>query len=341
MTIAGLIDATVFLRFLTFRKVWNGLKVWGSYHLSSLLGIPIHWGNPIMLSVEPTTHCNLRCPECPSGLRSFTRDTGFVGADTYVRMVDNLKDDLGWLYLYFQGEPMLHPAFNELTRYAFSKGVYTVTSTNGHYLDEKKSDELVRSGLSRIIISLDGFTEASYTTYRKGGQLSKVKAGIETLVKKKKELNSSTPYIIIQTIVFRQNETEIEDIKKWALTTGVDKFSLKTAQVYEETDPNQLLPHNEKFLRYRKNNNGTYYIPEADQNKCWKLWHSAVITWDGNVVPCCFDKDANHQMGNVLTQDWNLIWKGEKYNNFRRKLTSSRKEIDICKNCSEGTKVWA
>jgi len=61
---------------------------------------------------------------------------------------------------------------------------------------------------------------------------------------------------------------------------------------------------------------------------------------DGNVVPCCFDKDAQHPMGNVKEQSFKDLWQSDKYNSFRQALLRSRKEIDICKNCTEGTKVW-
>jgi len=68
------------------------------------------------------------------------------------------------------------------------------------------------------------------------------------------------------------------------------------------------------------------------------MWHSCVITWDGKVVPCCFDKDAHYQLGAMEDQS---VWRGEAYQKFRASLIKSRSEIEMCKNCSEGTKVWA
>lgn len=71
------------------------------------------------------------------------------------------------------------------------------------------------------------------------------------------------------------------------------------------------------------------------------MWRGSVITWDGLVVPCCFDKDATHRFGDVSTQHFKEVWKGERYNSFRQAILKSRKEIDICTNCTEGTKVWS
>jgi len=66
-----------------------------------------------------------------------------------------------------------------------------------------------------------------------------------------------------------------------------------------------------------------------------------VITWDGLVVPCCFDKDALHRLGDLKTESFKEVWQSSTYKTFRQKLLKGRKEIDICSNCSEGLKVWS
>jgi radical SAM protein with 4Fe4S-binding SPASM domain len=85
---------------------------------------------------------------------------------------------------------------------------------------------------------------------------------------------------------------------------------------------------------------GKFEIKNKLLNHCWKMWHSAVITWDGLVVPCCFDKDAEYRMGNVSKSSFKEVWMSEKYLSFRKQLIGSRKNIEMCKNCTEGTKIW-
>ena len=85
---------------------------------------------------------------------------------------------------------------------------------------------------------------------------------------------------------------------------------------------------------------GTYKIKNKLVNSCWKMWHSCVITWDGLVVPCCFDKDAHYQLGSVKKTTFQDLWNGDKYQKFRASLLKGRSQIEICKNCTEGTKVW-
>ena len=153
-------------------------------------------------------------------------------------------------------------------------------------------------------------------------------------------VKSKTPHTIFQFLVVRHNEHQIEEIKKIAVESGVDEVAFKTAQVYEYAHGNDLIPLNGKYARYKKDRNGTWSIKNKLMNHCWKMWQSCVITWDGKIVPCCFDKDAAHVMGSLQTKTFKEIWNSSGYQKFRQSLLKSRSEIEICKNCTEGTKVW-
>jgi radical SAM protein with 4Fe4S-binding SPASM domain len=319
----------------------NALKVIASYQLSKLSKKPLQWGYPISVSFEPTTSCNLRCPECPSGLRSFTRPTGMLKKDFFRQTIDDIHKELLYLIFYFQGEPFLNPDFLEMVKYAHDKGIYTATSTNAHYLNDEKAKRTVESGLDRLIISIDGTTQDVYKQYRVGGNLEKVLQGARNIIKWKKELNSKTPFVFFQFLVVKPNEHQIEDIKQLAKEIGVDQVRFKTAQVYDyENDPHNLIPTIDKYSRYRKDVNGNMQSKSGMKNHCWKLHHANVITWDGMVVPCCFDKDAMHRLGNLQMQSFKEIWHNDNYKQFRSELMKSRKNIDICANCSEGLTVW-
>lgn len=334
-------DSFNLLKKFTFGRAVNAGKVWSSYRLSRLLSKPIQWGYPISISFEPTTSCNLRCPECPSGLREFTRPTGMLEKSFFEQTIDDIYEHLLYLVFYFQGEPFLNPDFLKMVKYASAKNIYTATSTNAHYLTEEKAKQTVESGLDRLIISIDGTTQEVYEQYRIGGQLSKVLEGAKNMVKWKKELKSKKPFIVFQFLVVKPNEHQLNDVKQLAKEIGVDDVWFKTAQIYDyENDPNQLIPSLEKYSRYKKNTDGSHTPKNKLQNHCWKLWHANVITWDGLVVPCCFDKDATHQLGNLKMQSYKQVWNNDNYKQFRKELMTSRKNIDICANCSEGLKVW-
>jgi radical SAM protein with 4Fe4S-binding SPASM domain len=334
-------DTLNLLSKLTATRIWNGIKVLSSFYASRLLNKPVQWGYPVSISFEPTTSCNLRCPECPSGLRAFTRPTGMLQKDFFRQTIDEIHKELLYLIFYFQGEPYLNPDFLEMVKYAGSKGIYTATSTNAHYLTDDNARRTVQSGLDRLIISIDGTTQDVYQQYRVGGKLHKVIEGAQNIVKWKKALNSKTPFVFFQFLVVKPNEHQVEDIKKLAKEIGVDEVRFKTAQVYDyQTDPNNLIPATSKYSRYIKNADGSYTPKNKLANRCWKMQHSNVITWDGLVVPCCFDKDALHQLGNLKNASFKQIWHNQNYQQFRQQLITSRKNIDICANCSEGVSVW-
>lgn len=334
-------DTLNLLSKLTLTKAWNGTKVLLSYYWSKWTKKPVQWGLPLSVALEPTTSCNLRCPECPSGLRAFTRPTGMLQKDFFRDTIDQLHKEVFYLIFYFQGEPYLNPDFLNMVQYASQKKMYTATSTNAHYLTDDNARKTVESGLDRLIISIDGTTQDVYEQYRVGGKLEKVIEGARNIVKWKKQLKSKTPFVFFQFLVVKPNEHQLEDVKQLAKEIGVDEVRFKTAQVYDyENDPNQLIPGIGKYSRYRKNKEGKTVVKNALNNHCWRLWHAPVITWDGLVVPCCFDKDAEHRLGDLKNKSFRDIWRNESYQQFRNSVLKGRANIDICANCSEGTTVW-
>ena len=325
---------------LTLKKLSNAFKVWVSYHISKARKKSYSLGFPISMAIEPTTSCNLRCPECPSGLRQFTRPIGMLEPTFFKATIDSVYKELIYLTFYFQGEPYLNPNFLDMVKYASEKGIYTSTSTNAHYLNEEQAIKTVVSKLDRLIISIDGTTQETYQQYRIGGTLSKVIEGTKNIIAAKKTLKSKTPHIVFQFLVVKPNEHQLNDVQLLAKELGVDEVVFKTAQVYDFENGNPLIPENIKYSRYKKHADGTYSIKNKLLSHCWKMWQGCVITWDGLVVPCCFDKDAEYRMGDLKQENFEQLWKSEKYRRFRNSVITSRGEIEMCKNCTEGTLVW-
>ncbi|WP_172674383.1 radical SAM/SPASM domain-containing protein [Persicobacter sp. CCB-QB2] len=337
---AKVADGWSWLKKLSLIKLINMVKVRASYLLSGLVNHPIHWGMPLSLAVEPTTSCNLRCPECPSGLRQFSRPTGMMDLKPYQAWITELGPYLTFLNFYFQGEPFLNRRLIEMIQWANQQKIYTATSTNAHYLDEDTARKVVESGLDRLIISVDGTDQQTYEQYRIGGKLEKVIAGTEKVLKWKKALNSQKPFVIFQFLVVGPNEHQIEEVKALGESLGVDEVVLKSAQIYDYEQGSDLIPKKERYSRYVRRN-GKYELKHKMANHCWRLWHSPVVTWDGSLIPCCFDKDATYSFG-----QWSEalplaeIWKGQKARQFKKGVLKNRQQIDICRNCTEGARVW-
>jgi len=129
-----------------------------------------------------------------------------------------------------------------MVSFAKKHNIYTATSTNAHYLNDEVSKKTIESGLDRLIISIDGTTQETYSSYRIGGKLEKVIEGAKNIVKWKKELNSATPHVIFQFLVVKPNEHEIDEVLALGKEIGVDEVRLKTAQVYDYENGNDLIP---------------------------------------------------------------------------------------------------
>jgi radical SAM protein with 4Fe4S-binding SPASM domain len=333
-------DIKQIMRTLTFRRLVNLIQLSLSFRLTKWKLSQTHHGQPFALSIEPTTACNLSCPACPSGLKSFSRPTGKIDLAFHETIIASLKKSVFYINYYFQGEPFLHPQFLTLIKTAKAANIYTATSTNGHFISDKNALAIVDSGLDRLIISIDGLTQETYASYRVDGELKKVISATKSLIEAKKQRGSATPYLIFQLLVLKTNEDQIDALNDLAKTLGVNEVRFKTAQFYAYENGNELMPSNEKYSRYIKKRDGSYRVKYYGGNHCWRMWSSSVITWDGKVVPCCFDKDAQHALGELKTEGFDAIWNGATYQQFRTAVLTNRNDIDICTNCSEGAKVW-
>lgn len=326
---------------LTVYKVYNYTLLIISYFYSKALKKNHHLGLPFALSIEPTTSCNLRCPQCPSGLRQFTRPIGMLNPIMFDSFINQVKRHVHSLNFYFQGEPFLNPEFLKMVKTASRNNIYTLTSTNAHYLTDEVSKQTIESGLDEMIISIDGVTQDVYEKYRVGGKLDKVLEGAKNIIKWKKTLGSKTPYVVFQLVAFKSNEHQIEMIKQLGKDLGADVVRIKTAQIYDFENSEHLIPENTQLSRYKKDKDGKWQIKNPLLNQCWRMWQGCVITWDGKMVPCCFDKDAHYQLGDLTVNSFKEIWNSANYQAFRQNILKGRSQIDICKNCTEGTEVWA
>lgn len=324
-----------FTESLTILKVWNFLKLKTSYFWTLTSGKIIVWGKPFSLSIEPSSFCNLGCEFCPTGQKTISRPPGNMELSTSAKIINELHPYIINLFLYFQGEPFLNKNLFEIIDLSKNRNIYTVLSTNGNFLDYQNSEKIIESGLDKIIISLDGLDQKTYETYRKNGQYFDVIKGIENLVSSRNNNKTAFPFIEIQFLVFSHNQDQINDVIKFGKHLGADRVSIKTAQIYSPEENKNWLPERQKFSRYRTSKTGEVETKRAAGNKCKRIWDSTVVAWNGDIVPCCFDKNADFVMGNINTTLFSKIWKDEKYMKFRKTIFSNRKSIEICGNCGE------
>ncbi len=313
----------------------NAIKLRISYYLS-FLGTVTKWNvSPIFISIEPSDACNLKCPECPVGMRQTQIKPQSIDLELVKKLLDELAPKLMYATLYFQGEPLLNKDFTGIVKYAHSKNILTGTSTNAQIINEELAKKLVLSGLDRLIISMDGTTPETYEAYRVGGKLEKTINAINLISKWKRELNSPSPFLEIQFLVLKTNEHQLNDMRKLAKQWQVDKLTFKSAQLYDFENGHSLLTSIDKYARYELRADGKYHIKSPLHNRCKRLWNGAVINSNGDVLPCCFDKKSKFIFGNINNQTFAESWESEKSYNFRKAILQNRKQFEICRNCTE------
>ncbi len=286
---------------------------------------------PSSLSVELSAFCNLSCRECPSGSESLSRQRGFMDPLLYKKIIQEAGPWLFRLNLYFQGEPMMHPAFFSFLE---KNGSYRlVVSTNGHFLDAGNSEKLARSCLDELTVSLDGMDQATYSDYRRGGDFDRVIGGIRGTAEAIKQSNSKLK-LVLQYLVTRLSEGQIPQAEKLAAETGA-VLRLKSMQVYDMASVSYWMPSKSRFRRYSEEGE-RYVVKSRLPNNCARMWFNPVVTWDGLVVPCCFDKDAGYVMGDLKQNSLREIWNGDEYRKFRKAVLTGRKKLEMCRNCTSG-----
>ena len=349
--------SVVSTRFLASR-ISNQLRCWLSYALS-LFGIVRVRHLPTFVSVEPANFCQLRCPECPVGMRGERREAkgekgtpllggaggGLLTMETFHRILDQVQATAHTMQFYFQGEPLLNKQLPEMIAAAHKAGLYTIVSTNAQLLNQEMADVLVQSGLNQIIVSIDGFSEESYQAYRIGGSLQKALNALQYLANAKR-IHKSRIRIELQTLRLKTNEHEWEWIKKNYKKLGATHLVFKTAQLYNFEHGHPLMPTDERYSRYRKTADGTYVHKKSSHlsplalsphrliasRPCLRLWSGCVITTSGDVLPCCYDKDHRHTLGNITTHSLPEIFHSSKANTLRKHILKGNLP-EMCKNC--------
>jgi radical SAM protein with 4Fe4S-binding SPASM domain len=286
---------------------------------------------PYSLGIELTNNCNLGCPFCATGSGLSSRKKGYMPIELFQKICRELSPYIVKTMFYFQGESMMHPGFFEMLEGARDMGA--VISTNGHFLDSESCKKLSEARLDKIIVSIDGISESTYLKYRKKGNLDKVLSGIEELSYELRKRGRGKK-LELQVLVNKYNEGELELLHKYSKSIGA-RIRYKSMQLDTGTHDINYLPRDKRFRRYDIEE-GELSIRSRKPNNCYRLWTNPVITWDGKVLPCCFDKDAEYIMGDISSQSFADIWRGSKYVAFRREILSNRSGIDICNNCSEG-----
>lgn len=317
-------------------KIAVRLGVRNFYLLSSLSPLPVE------LMIEPVNVCNLACPTCPTGTGRLNRPPRAMTLAEFRRIINQVRGRVCRVFLWNYGEPFLNKELTAMVRYAAAAGIPSRVSTNGEFLFSLDvCREVVESGLEHLIVCLDGADQETHKKFRRKSDFSAVVNGIKLMVQARRALNSASPLIELQFLVMRHNEGQGEEMWRLSKELGADIYSEKTIGI-DSNDPSfhalasELLPEDLSRSVYYRKPDSSFALKGGISNGCSRLYSSAVINSDGSVVPCCYDVDSSHVMGNVFEQSLADIWAGEKYMELRRRVRNNKKSVPMCNMCLAG-----
>ncbi|MBM2817288.1 MAG: radical protein [Ignavibacteria bacterium] len=253
---------------ITMQKLWNAIIAF----VEMITGKAIVQSKPFVLRLEPTNICNLRCPRCSCGINTDPRKKGYIKLEDFRNILEENKRNTIILRLDGDGEPTLHPQIIEIIAIAKSFGLAVSMSTNLNTQISKDANGIIRSGLDRLIVPIDGITQISHEKYRVGGDLAQVKKNLINILNTKKQLGHKKPYVEVQFLDWGYNHDEIPLLRSEVRMLGVDKLEVIT--------PDWAVT-NKKANRHKP-------------RRCFWLWSVLTIDWETNYHSC--------------TNAWTLPW---------------------------------
>lgn len=161
--------------------------------------------------IEPVGQCNLRCRMCPIQFRQDGPPYGplaFMAFATYTRLIDELPG-LKTLHLQGMGEPLMHPQFFDMVRYATDRGIHASTNTNLTLLSTRRAGLCIDSGLAELHASLDGATAETYERIRLKASFSRVQRHLQQLLQVRAARDAQQPRVRMVVVVMRENLHEL------------------------------------------------------------------------------------------------------------------------------------
>lgn len=287
---------------------------------------------PTLATIEVASICNLRCPVCETGSEQLNRAQGLMSFENFKKIIDKIYRYINTIFLYWMGEPFLNPHIYKMIEYAKHKKTYVVVCTNGEILN---ATTLIKSGLDEIQFQIAGVSQEAHSKYRVGSHIENISKNIKEVIAERKERNKKHPKIILGLIVTKYSESEIPKFFNWAKTVGVDETMLIKLWVRNYQQAKEFLPTDEKYWIYSRNafDKGELKIRSRPKGRCYHIWHSVTINWEGDILPCCVDANNRYGMGNILDDNLINIWNNKKYQDFRRKIFADQLLSSLCRLC--------
>jgi len=342
------------------------------------------WRNPpaypVVLQVEHTNRCNLKCVMCAHGT-GIAPKMPDMDMERFVHVLDEFKGanagagfrQLGHLHLQGVGEPFLHKKTLPMVRAARQRGISVGFVTNMTVMTDELARELVESGQETILVSVDAIDAEVFADIRRGAKFDVLERVLENLARIqriKHELGASTPHVYINSLMMKRTLPQAPELVARLRELGAERIDFNDVLTHG-MDPEMRfsdgsrcvdqtlfdLPHAEKMevsatLEALSTPACAVRVPgewggsdgraaSGTIRTCADLWEKPYITAEGWVTPCCYaPMKESLPMGNLNTQSFEEIWFGPAYQRLRWQHLTGRAP-GTCHKCSQFTETVA
>ncbi len=332
--------------FMQRRHLQDGVDFWLNEREGDFILHP-RLPNARKLYIEATTGCNLQCSTC---IRNVWSDPiASMKEGTFQKILDSLDGlpDLNRVIFTSFGEPLSHPHILDMIEAVRKRGLAVTLGSNGLLLTPKISKELVRLGVDRLVVSVDGVKPETYLDVR-GAELSEVLHNLRSLNEAKYELGSLMPALGIEFVALKSNIGELSSLTGLASHLNASRVLVSNVLPYTEEMRSEILYGHEPQDPYKSGGFpvrvdawvtwGTLELPRmhwgAERRCRFVNDRSIVVGWDGGVSPCyalshnysyyAIDgrkkQVCRYQLGNVNETPLAEIWMSEDYTLFRSEV---------------------
>jgi len=275
----------------------------------------LYGGVPQEIIVEVTNRCNLRCLMCVRTYRDIKEKD--LSLDEFGILLENIPFQTEQISFAGLGEPLLNPGLSFMIEQCQKRGLKSVLYTNAVLLNARPSTDLIKAGLSAIVISFDGADASTYEYYRRGAKFAEVRSNILNFLKIKRTLGSSVT-VEMQLIILKRTIPEIKSfLRVWSLP-GINSVRIKNdhMRVLKEDDLKDSV------------------ILAKRQGMCAMPWRGpATIDVKGDVYPCCVGSEHNLILGNIFKESMECLWNSSLANELRSNFAVRGFKLSSCKGC--------
>ena len=221
------------------------------------------------LRISVTDRCNLACNYCmPEQLTAATRGRKLLSFDEITHIVRTLAP-LGISKIRLTGgEPLVRKGLEKLIgRISKMEGIREITLTTNGILLAGMAERLASAGLDRVNISLDTLDPERYWEITRGGDIRRVKKGIEAA------RNAGLNPIKINCVITPDTTAEdIENLKEFSRARELDL----------------------RFIRQMSLGTGKFWKVEGGEGGHCPICNRIRLTSDGRFIPCLFSDKEFH-----------------------------------------------